>query len=135
MKREDIIRQLECILGAVLCYSGLKDEILEITDGSGEIRLFIKHFIKRLTILSQKGKDATLCGYKLFERIDSELYSMIFLEDELNIRILYAFLPNGEPVLLMAFYERSRKRNTDYTKPKSIAMRRLVEMKEGLKYE
>jgi len=133
MKREDIISQLECILGAVLCYSDLKDEILEITDGSGRIGLFIKHFVKRLIILSQKGKNAISCGYKLFERIDSELYSMIFLEDELNIRILYAFLPNGEPVLLMAFYERSGKRHTDYTIPKTIAMQRLNEIKEGQK--
>lgn len=45
-----------------------------------------------------------------------------------NIRILYAFLPNRQPVLLSAFHERAGKTKTDYTTYIPEANRRFEEM-------
>lgn len=52
-----------------------------------------------------------------------------------NARIMYAFLPNHEPVLLHAFYEKAGKKRTDYTGKVELALSRLEVMREELKNE
>jgi hypothetical protein len=54
---------------------------------------------------------------------------------EFNIRILYGFLPSGKPVLLLAFYERSGKRASDYTNNIFAAKKRLTEILEETDHE
>ncbi len=47
-----------------------------------------------------------------------------------NLRILYAFLANQSPVLLLAFHERAGKRKTDYSGYIPQAAERLRQKKE-----
>lgn len=102
-------------------------ELLGILAKSGVEKVFFKQLFKNLSILRDKGILATKC--KDFEPIEHGLYSMHFDYRDFNIRILYAFRDDEEPVLLLAFYERGGKRRTDYSGYIKPACDRLAEMK------
>ena len=75
-----------------------------------------------LALLGVNSKD--LDG---FEHIGQGIYSMRLHAKGYNIRILYGFLSDEKPVLLLAFYERAGKRKTDYTPYLDPARKRLEE--------
>ena len=70
--------------------------------------------------------------HKEFENIGGGLYSMHLAGKGFNLRILYAFLANQSPVLLLAFHERAGKRKTDYSGYIPQAAERLRQKKEEL---
>ena len=78
-------------------------------------------------MLSQMGLQATTLNG--FEPIEKGIYSMKFKFSGFNIRILYAFRGDEEPILLLAFYERAGKSCTDYSGCIKPACDRLAEMK------
>lgn len=71
--------------------------------------------------------------HKEFELLERVIYSMhISSGRKFNIRILYGFLSNQKPALLMAFYERGGHSNTDYTGKMDTALIRLKELENNI---
>lgn len=103
-------------------------ELLEIIAGSGIEKNFFKDLSMKLQMLLQLGARAV--EHKEFEAIDGGIFSMHLDGRGFNIRILYSFMPDRRPVLLLAFYERGGKRKTDYTPHISPAKERFRRKKE-----
>lgn len=130
MNRESVLNYLIAYLSEISYHYRLVDELLSLISKSGNEMQFFKLLVLRLRQLSMKGIEATLLTE--FEPLQDGLYSMHMSGKGFNIRIIYSFLPNKQPVLLLAFYERGGKRHTDYTPHMEPALSRLREMKEDL---
>ena len=130
MNRESVLNYLIAYLSEISYHYRLVDELLSLISKSGNEMQFFKLLVLRLRQLSMKGIEATLLTE--FEPLQDGLYSMHMSGKGFNIRIIYSFLPNKQPVLLLAFYERGGKRRTDYTPHMEPALSRLREMKEDL---
>lgn len=130
MNRESVLEELLEYLSNFLLYPSFISELTEIIAGSGYEKKLFTLLISRLHQLSALGINAV--QLKEFENIGSGLYSLHLAKKEFNIRFLYAFMPNGQPVFLLPFFERAGKRNTDYTPYIEPALSRLVKMKEEL---
>lgn len=128
MNKDDTLSYLVRYLCGFLYHESLIEELLKIIAVSGAEVQFFKLLLVRLRQLSSLGIEAV--RLREFEKIGSGLYSMHFAGTNFNIRILYAFMPDGRPVLLIPFYERAGKRNTDYTPYIEPALSRLTTLKE-----
>lgn len=129
MRREDIINYLLSYLSSFLYHTRFFSEMINLIAGSGYEQAFFKIFVARLRALSIMGKDAI--QLKEFELLKScGIYSMHISSKGFNYRILYSFLPNGQPVLLLPFFERAGKKKTDYTPYIGPALSRFAEVKE-----
>lgn len=128
MNKDDTLNYLLSYLGDFLYHENLINELLKLIAVSGSELQFFKLLVVRLRHLSSLGVLAV--KLKEFEQINSELYSMHFAGTNFNIRILYSFMPNGRPVLLIPFYERAGKRKTDYTPYIEPALSRLATLRE-----
>ena len=122
MNREMLMIYLLSYLSDFEIVDSLITNLLDIAAGSGYEDALIKLLVKRLHQLSSWGVLAT--NHEEFESLGNSIFSMHLAGKGFNIRILYSFLPNRQPVLLLAFYERSGKKNTDYTPyiPTAIAL-------------
>ena len=78
-------------------------------------------------------RQATDLCVKEFENIGQGLFSMHLTGAGFNIRVLFAFLSNNQPVLLHAFEEKQGKRRTDYSSHIPPALLRLSQTKEDFK--
>lgn len=128
MNKDDTLSYLVRYLCGFLYHEGLIEELLKIIAVSGAELQFFKLLLVRLRQLSSLGIHAV--KLREFEKIGSGLYSMHFAGTNFNIRILYAFMPDDRPVLLIPFYERAGKRKTDYTPYIEPALSRFAELKE-----
>lgn len=128
MNRESVLQTLIQILGGFCIDDTLLRELWDLVAGTGVERQFFSLLVARLHMLSAAGLQAT--QYREFEPLGGGLFSMHLARKEFNIRILYGFLHDKEPVLLLAFYERGGKRKTDYTPYIEPAAARLVAKKE-----
>ena len=128
MNRDNILEYLLKHLSQFSCHNNFFAEVIALIYGSGYEKRFFALLTTRLRQLSVMGAQAV--KLEEFERINEQLYSMHFQGRGFNIRFMYSFLPNGEPVFLVPFYERSGKRKTDYTPYIPVATARLEEMKE-----
>lgn len=133
MKKKDVHDMLLSYLAQFSYCSELLAELLAIISGSGFEERFFTQFSKQMRILSILGKQAYTM--EEFERINEDIYSMHFSSKYYNIRILYGFLPNDVPVLLLAFYERAGKKRSDYTLQLPEAANRLSVKREEFSYE
>lgn len=132
MNKDSVIEQLKYSLKGILCHDSLFSELLNLVVGSGfEARVF-KLLLSRLLLLNKHGVMVT--NIKEFENIGSGLYSMHLTGPGFNIRILFSFLPNSLPVLLLAFHEREGKRKTNYSTHLDSALSRLDQMKEDYRH-
>ncbi len=131
MNKAAVIQMLLRLLGSFQCCSELVDELEEMLAGTGIEERFFTLLVQRLQILSQYGTSAV--RIKEFESIGNGLFSMHLTGPGFNIRILYSFLPDRNPVLLHAFYERGGKKVTDYTQSIPVALKRLAFEKEKCK--
>ena len=113
MNRKQVIEMLLSVLGSFRLSERFTKELIEIITGSGYEERFLKLLIARLTTLTYNGVNAI--RYKEFERINEVIFSMHISSRGFNIRVLYSFLKNGDPVLLLPFYEREGKKKTDYS--------------------
>lgn len=66
---------------------------------------------------------------------DGHFYSIHLQQSQFNVRLLVYICDDGTAYFLSAFYERSGKRASDYTKNITVLSTRLEEMKRGDKYE
>lgn len=129
MRRENIINYLLSYLSSFSYHYRFFDEIIDLIAGSGQELAFFKLFVARLKVLSDIGRESLqLKEFELLKGCD--LYSMHLSSANFNYRVLYSFLPNGQPVLLLAFFKRSGKKKTDYTPYIEPALSRFAEMKE-----
>ncbi len=129
MKHEDVINFLFDILSRFDYHPKLLEELSDLISGSGYEKVFRSLFLIRLNFLDMRGIRA-IEGHEEYESLGSGLFSMHLAKKGFNIRILYGFLPNGMPTLLLAFYERAGKRSTDYSSYLPPALSRLRERKD-----
>lgn len=128
MDKDSVLNLLVSFLGDICRSSQLISEILDLIAETGCENEFFKTLVLRLRMLAMLGARATQA--KEFEPIGDGLFSMHLTGRNYNIRILYSFLQNRKPALLLAFYERAGKRKTDYTPYMEPAKARLQELKE-----
>lgn len=129
MTQDTALKILLTYLGCYRISELLLDELLEAIVGSGYESAFFKTLMHRLQVLTQMGVMCTQLP-DAFENIGSGLFSIRMIGKGFNIRILFAFLPSKEPVLLRAFYERSGKAKTNYSEQIPVALDRLKAIKE-----
>jgi hypothetical protein len=128
MNKEDALRGLRDILDDFLVYNRLIPELVDIVAKSGNEKAFFQCLINRLTFLSRYGIRAA-GQHEEFEIIGDGLCSIHLDKKSFNIRILYSFMPDHRPVLLLGFYERAGKKKTDYTPYLEPAKQRFRELK------
>lgn len=133
MNKESVLESLMMILSSFSYHLDLPSELISFISGSGYEAKFFSLLVVRLRQLSVQGIQATVM--KEFESIEDGVYSMHLTGNGFNMRILYGFMPNGQPALLRAFYERAGKKRTDYTSQLPIAKSRLVQLREEFHYE
>lgn len=130
MDKDAVLRYLQKLFADFEVHDELPLELAAIISASGLEPRFFKTLFMQLQILSQSG--ALASRRSDFEVVGKGIFSMKQKSSEYNIRILYSFLPNRDPVLLCAFYERGGKSKTDYTPYMPVALRRLKQYKEEL---
>ena len=120
--------QLAEILSQIRYHPNVLSELTKILAKSGIEQKFLQLFLTHLTQERELGIDAI--KLEEFERIEDGINSMhLAVSSQMNIRILYSYLPDRSLVLLHAFYKRSGKRKTDYQSALPVAKQRLREMK------
>lgn len=127
MKREDVLTFLAAILSTITAHNAFIPELTDIIERSGFEKKFFKMFMARLKYLCEFGASAINYreGFESLAHQAEGLYSMRLKGFGFNIRILYSFLPDGDPVLLVAFEERSGKRVSSYESYIPVAKERL----------
>lgn len=128
MKKESVITCLTKILYGILFHDLFLSEIIHLISESGFEEKVFTLLVARLRLLSTRGVAVTQA--KEFESIGNGLYSMHLAGKGFNLRILFSFLPNRQPVLLLAFHEREGKNKTDYSTYLEPALSRFAEKKE-----
>ncbi len=115
-----------------------EDDLKDLIDKSGVRGKFWGLYKQRLTFLNEHSE---LCSLKKdwFEQLkgyDGELFSMI-LKFEKNIRIIFTFVEHEGTqyaILLYPFQEKeSGKKKDSYSGIAPIALKRLNDLREGLK--
>lgn len=127
MNKQQVEDLLQQYFAGILVHPRVFSELLDILSQTGVEKEFFRTLQKYLGILSQMGINAI--RLKGFENIGSGIYSMRFIFSSSNIRILYTFRGDEEPILLLAFYERAGKSCTDYSGYIKPACDRLADMK------
>ncbi|MCI6358467.1 MAG: hypothetical protein MR778_00710 [Clostridiales bacterium] len=130
MDKDSVLNFLVSFLGDLCRSPRLLSEILDLIAETGCEKEFFKTLVLRLRTLAMLGARATQA--KEFEPIGNGLFSMHLTGQNYNIRILYSFLPNREPALLLAFYERAGKQKTDYSPYIEPAKARFQELKKEM---
>ena len=128
MNREQLLRELQDVFSRISIDPLLIKELIRLIVGSGFEQKFLALFRTRILRLLECGVGAI--SDKEFESIGQGLFSMHLTGSGFNIRILYSFLPDQTPMLLLAFYERAGKRKTNYTPHIVPALDRLCKAKE-----
>lgn len=128
MNKQQLLIQLAEILSQIRYHPNVLSELTKILAKSGIEQKFLQLFLTHLTQERELGIDAI--KLEEFERIEDGINSMhLAVSSQMNIRILYSYLPDRSLVLLHAFYKRSGKRKTDYQSALPVAKQRLREMK------
>lgn len=128
MNRDAIMGILRRALSEIDIHPALIEELIRLIVGSGVEAKFFTLFQTRLKILLQCG--VTAIQQKEFEALGDHLFSMHLSGRGFNIRILFSFLPNQAPTLLLCFFERGGKGKTDYSSYLEPAKIRRVERLE-----
>lgn len=133
MKREDILNFLAAIFNSIMVHDALIKDLSNIIERSGFEKKFFKMLMARLRYLEEFGASAINYreGFESLAHQAEGLYSMRLKGSDFNIRILYAFLPDGAPILLAGFGERSGKRVSSYESYIPVAKERLKHILEA----
>ena len=133
MKREDVLKFLTAIFSTILIHDALISELSAIIERSGFEKKFFKMLMARLRYLEEFGASAINYreGFESLAHQADGLYSMRLKGSGFNIRILYAFVPDGAPILLVGFGERSGKRVSSYESYIPVAKERLKHILEA----
>ena len=131
MNQEEVFRRLAATLSPFHLHQSFISDFLRLLPKSGVERAVLSLLVTRLKYLLAQGVDAI--KHEEFERLsytETGLYSMHRSGKGFNYRILYAFLSDGSPVLLLVFSERAGKRATSYEKYIPVAEARLRSFEE-----
>lgn len=128
MNKNKALDKLTELIEGIIFHSLFLSELLNLVAGKGFEEKVFKLLTKQLILLNRYGVMVT--NTKEFENIGRGLYSMHLTGSGFNLRILFAFLPNAQPVLLLAFHERAGKSKTDYSSYLDPALARFAEKKE-----
>ena len=128
MNKDRVLESLIVLLNGILFHENFLPELIGLIAEKGVEKQIFKLLSKQLILLNRNGILVT--NAKEFENIGSGLFSMHLTGSGFNLRILFAFLPNSQPVLLLPFYERAGKRKTDYSGYIEPALTRFNEMRE-----
>ena len=131
MNRKDILARLRDAFDGINIHPSMIAELMEIIAESGAEQQFLNLLLSRLKYLKANGARAV--SHEEFEPIKDGILIMHLSKRDFNIRILYTFLPNRKPCLLLCFYERAGKQTTDYSKKIPTALKRFSEELEGYK--
>ncbi|MBQ9461636.1 MAG: hypothetical protein IJU51_06970 [Clostridia bacterium] len=114
MRRDDIIKQLDPIFAYFHLASGFISALADLIAGSGYESAVFKLLLIRLRVLQVLGVEAV--KQKEFESLSgSGIFSMHLAGQGFNLRVLYGFMPDRRPILLLPFFERAGKKATDYS--------------------
>ncbi len=133
MNYDEVIRILSTYLSSFRLSPEFLRELAALISGSGFEAAFFRVLANRLTYLTAFGASAAQSSG--FESLERGIFSMHIDGHGFNDRILYAFLPNREPVFLLAFHERGGKKKTDYSGKIPIAITRFNRAKEDYQNE
>lgn len=97
MKREEVLSWLCSILGELLYTREFYQELVELIAETGIEGKFFTTFVRQLRMLTLLGAQAVQS--KEFESIGNGLFSMHLTGNGYNIRVLYSFLQNQQPIL------------------------------------
>lgn len=111
MKREDVLKFLTAIFSTILIHDALISELSAIIERSGFEKKFFKMLMARLRYLEEFGASAINYreGFESLTHQADGLYSMRLKGSNFNIRILYAFLPDGASHFAGRFWGTQRK--------------------------
>ena len=129
MNKKEFLEKLILALHTFVLHPALISEIVNELKQSGNEKSFLSILVARLKFLHEEGVQAT--KHKEFEPISDGIYSFHVTGKGFNIRILYSFLSDQRPALLMAFHERAGHNATDYSGKTPVAVERLKELEEN----
>lgn len=132
MNRESVIARLSKMLNGIIFHDLFLSELLNLISGTGFEEKVFSLLLSRLLVLNAHGIMVT--RIKEFENIGNGIFSMHLSSKGFNLRILFAFLPNAQPVLLLAFHEREGKKKTNYSTYLEPALSRFNEKKEDYEH-
>ena len=130
MNEKEFLKQLVLALEEFCVHERLLDEIRDILKRSGNEKGFLGVLLQRLKFLGEFGVQATQDPN--FEQLEQGIYRIRIRSKSHNVRILYGFLSNQQPALLLAFHERAGHNATDYTGKCTVAAARLSELEGDL---
>lgn len=141
MNKKDALRKLaqnlEDYLQQGFCFHPLfmKEFKQLLSDASGNEKEVFALLVKQLNFVKElKNLVYTADGNEIIRYLDREYYSLHLSAKNFNLRLLMTFDGDDTPIFLAAFYERSGKRATDYTKWKPVLANRYAEMQELSKH-
>ncbi len=103
-----------------------------LSDASGNEKEIFSLLVKQLNFVkSLKNQVFTADGNEIIKYLDREYFSLHLSGKNFNLRLLMTFDENNVPIFLAAFYERSGKRNSDYTQWKKVLADRYAEMQRN----
>lgn len=128
MNKDEILHLFFNLFESIDATDLMTTRLFAIISESGIEREVFRLLVARLSVLKELGIHAV--QHKEFENIGRGLFSMHLQGHNFNIRILYSFLSDHRPVLLLTFYERQGKRKTDYSSYIPQALELLKQYKE-----
>lgn len=137
MNKKEALRQLSANLQKYLdngfqFLTRFLNEFRELLNSaSGHEKEIFALLVKQLNFIKALGKEVNQAdGNEIIKYQERDYYSIHLQGKNFNFRLLMTFDEKENPVFLAAFYERSGKRATDYTKWKSILEQRYKEYLE-----
>lgn len=122
---------IELLLDSFIVHRKCEEEIADFLQNRPNDIRFLTAFLTRLEQLKEKGVKATDFGRKAFEPLKGTggLFSMHINTNEVNYRVIYSFV-DKKSILLCGFFERERKKSTDYSGQIPKAQQRFKEWRQ-----
>ena len=103
-----------------------------LSKASGNEKEIFSLLVKQLNYVKSLAEQVFKAdGNEIIKYLDKEYYSLHLSGKNFNLRLLMTFNEDSVPIFLAAFYERSGKRNSDYTQWKKVLESRYVEMRRN----
>lgn len=103
-----------------------------LSDARGNEKEIFSLLIKQLNFVKLLTNQVfTADGNEIIKYLNREYYSLHLSGKSFNLRLLMTFNESNVPFFLAAFYERSGKRNSDYTQWKKVLAGRYAEMQRN----
>ena len=133
MNNKDAFKLLKNMLGDVYIHTDCLKEIADLLkkDLKGKEQQFLNVLSAQLNNVKQFGvKVSDIDGNEILRGLDGHYYSIHLKKTQFNIRLLVYIFDDGSYYLLSAFYERSGKNATSYSKYIKLLPGRLEDMEE-----